>query len=209
MKNSVELENRFKQALVAGVRLGSPLHVAFSLAFAMMMLAFGAGLVYSLAERGTLPDIMLNHLSEANALAQRGDYGGATEAYRRAAMVAPDDLQALLRLRTVAAVNEDDENVWWALERALQVDPRDEAVQMLAADAYFEIEEYEKARQHYTAAVRLAPQSVDAAYKLGYLHVQLGDEATARRWFEQTLESDPDHMGARQFMISIGSEGRP
>ncbi len=139
-------------------------------------------------------------------MAQQGNYQGATRAYRRAAMVAPDDLEALLRLHTVASVNEDRENVWWALGRALEVDSRDAQVQMLAADTYLDEMRYEQALEHYIAVLRLLPDNTVASYKLGYLNVQLDDKAAARRWFEYTLAIDPGHTGARQYMISMGGD---
>lgn len=206
MNNSSPTEVPFKQHLIDGLHLRSPLHIAFVLAFGLLMSAFIIGFTYVVVARGTMPDILLNHLSEADRMAQRGEFAEAAIAYRRAVEVAPDDLEALLRLHRTAVINEDGDTIWWALERALLLEPRNPRVQMLVADAYLEQGQFELARQHFNSVINLAPETIEASYRLGYIAAELDELSTARRWLEYTLALDPDHLGARQYLISLGEQ---
>lgn len=189
-----------KQHFLDGMHLRSVLQTAFFTATLLFFSAIAGGFVYYTFEHGNPPDIMLNHLREADGLAQQGDYPAATVAYRKAAAVAPDDLEALLRLNRVALLSSDDSNRWWSLTRAHRAGPSDPRVNLLLGDAYLAESRFEKARQHYTLAIQLGPE---VSYKLGYVALQLEDKDAARHWFQYTLSLNPAHQNARYLLNTI------
>lgn len=79
-----------------------------------------------------------------------------------------------------AAMDEADRN------------PRDFAAQMKAADAFYNMESYDKAVVYLNRALALKPKDVDALTLMGNAKYDTGDFASAATFYERSLAQRPD-----------------
>ena len=160
------------------------------------------GLGVHLVQHRTLPGIMLDHLQEGDALFAAGEFGAAVDTYRGAAVLAPDDLEALLRLYSAAIRVGDTENVWWALRRAVAMVPGDARVLYWLGEAYLDENKPDAALAAYERAFAASPLA-EFAYKVGVVHQQQGRSAAAIEWFERALALDSNHANARTYLSMV------
>lgn len=191
-----------RQNLADGLHLRSPLQVMFAAAVGLIMACLLVGLGVHLVQYRTPPGIMLDHLAEADALFAAGEFSAAVDTYRGAAVLAPDDLEALLRLHSAAIRAGDTENVWWALRRAVAIVPGDARVLYWLGEAYLDDNKPDAALVAYQRAFAASPFA-EFAYKIGLVHQQQGRSAAAIEWFERALALDPDHANARTYLTMM------
>jgi tetratricopeptide (TPR) repeat protein len=71
------------------------------------------------------------------------------------------------------------------------------------ADAYFELENWQLAKQSYEKAAELNPKSFSAAYNVGLCYVKLGFYRDGARWYEEALKRDPNNAKRADILRSI------
>ena len=191
-----------RQNLSDGLRLRSPLQVMFVAGVGLFIACVMAGLGTYLVQQRTLPDILLNHLQEGDALVTAGNFGAAVDAYRTAALLIPDDVEALLRLHSAANRAGDAESVWWALSRAFALVPGDVRVLYGLGEAHLDDGQLQLALVSFERAFAAAPVA-ELAYKVGFVHQQQGHSAEAIEWLERALMIDADHANARALLSSL------
>ncbi len=68
---------------------------------------------------------------------------------------------------------------------------------------------FKQAMQHYTMAIDLAPELPEPYMYRGVLHMQLGNEAAARRDHETLVRLDPALAQELEYVIASGQEKQP
>lgn len=66
---------------------------------------------------------------------------------------------------------------------------------------------YDDALVEYVKALALEPENAEAHYRVGRVHVALGNDTTAREAFQRALARAPDHPGALEGMGLLHLEG--
>lgn len=76
-----------------------------------------------------------------------------------------------------------------------------------AAVGLREREEYEEALEVLQHLVDLYPSALDGPWQLGHLYREMGDTASAIRYYEECLRRDPNMMPARQWLERLRGGG--
>ena len=112
---------------------------------------------------------------------------------RRLDMAAPSHLERGFQLEQVGRV----EDAIAETERSVQLDPTLVRAHINLIILYGRTGNFEKAEQHYQAAVRLNPnQFPDAYYNYGVLLLEQGKKEEAEKAFRRALEIDPSYAAA-------------
>jgi len=83
-----------------------------------------------------------------------------------------------------------------ALQRALELDPRNSDIHLNLGQAAYHARDSARARQHFDTALRLSPDHVDAMFNLGVIALGKQQLDAARSWFERVLVRAPHHADA-------------
>ncbi len=76
-----------------------------------------------------------------------------------------------------------------------------------AAVGLREREEYERSLEVLEHLVDLYPSALDGPWQLGHLYREMGDTASAIRYYEECLKRDPNMMPARQWLERLRGRG--
>ncbi len=105
---------------------------------------------------------------------------------KKAAEVNMDAVKAQMDAGEYAAARD-------ALQQAVAANPTNAEAHFLLGLAYFNLEDYPKARESFMKALELEPARAAAVHhNLGALAYQTGDMETAVKEFKAALEADPD-----------------
>jgi len=121
------------------------------------------------------------------ALAESGALVESITDFRRAVVLAPDNMPAWYRLGTALLQANDAAAAATALEQARALAPESALVLAALADVSIRRGEPQEALALLTAAFRLEPEAGQLAYKIASVHRRLGHVAEAQAW----LERDP------------------
>jgi len=196
------LTTTLRQNLSDGLRLRSPLQVMFVAGVGLFIACVIAGLGTYLVQQRTLPNILLNHLQEGDALVAAGNFHAAVDAYRTATLLIPDDIEALLRLHSAASRAGDNESAWWALSRAFVLVPGDVRVLYGLGEAHLADGQLQLALVSFERAFAAA-RVAELAYKVGYVHQKQGHSAEAIEWLQRALVLDANHADARTLLNAL------
>ena len=83
-----------------------------------------------------------------------------------------------------------------AYEAALTIRPDSGGVRYKIAEIYFQLEEYENARDAFVAFLTLEPNNITALNYVGYISEKLSDYTTAAEYYERVLEVSVDNLYA-------------
>ena len=83
-----------------------------------------------------------------------------------------------------------------AYETAIAMRPEASGVQNKIAEIYFQLEEYENARNAFIAFLALEPKNIAALNYTGYISEKLMDYATAAEYYERVLDVSADNLYA-------------
>jgi len=112
---------------------------------------------------------------------------------RKLDMAAPSHLERGFQLEQVGRV----EDAIAETEKSVQLDPTLVRAHINLIILYGRTKNFEKAEQHYQAAVKLNPnQFPDAYYNYGVLQLQQGKQEEAEKAFRSALEIDPSYAAA-------------
>jgi choline-sulfatase len=138
---------------------------------------------------------------------QLGDHAGSEKDLRAAEQADPD----LTALQLELAVREEEaghpERGWRRLEDLLLRQPDDPRVLDVLAESYVGNQQWDRARPHLRALVRLQPDDAWARYWLAEAARQLGDIDEARREFTELLRRHPEHPQAARISEFLAKTG--
>ena len=83
-----------------------------------------------------------------------------------------------------------------AYEAALVIRPKASEVQQKIAEIYFQLQEYENARNAFIAFLALKPNNIAALNYVGYISEKLKDYAAAAKYYERVLAVSGDNLYA-------------
>ncbi len=83
-----------------------------------------------------------------------------------------------------------------AYQAAQAIRPDSSQTQHKIAQIYFQLEEYENARDAFVAALALAPNNIVALNAIGYISEKLNDYAAAAQYYERVLTISSDNLYA-------------
>jgi len=69
--------------------------------------------------------------------------------------------------------------------------------------AYFDMENWDLARQSFEKAAELNPKGTASAYNVALCNLRLGFTVDAARWFEEVLRRDPNHKDRQELLQRI------
>lgn len=118
-------------------------------------------------------------------LAESGALAASVPDFRRAVVLAPDDMPAWYRLGTALLQAGDAAAARAALERARGLAPESALVLAALADVSILQSEPEEALALLSAAFRLEPEAGQLAYKIASVQRRLGNVAEAQAWLER------------------------
>ncbi|MDB4969102.1 MAG: hypothetical protein JWN44_4791 [Myxococcales bacterium] len=132
-------------------------------------------------------------LLAAETLALDGDAEKARALAERALDVAEEEdeyVDALLLKAEIELGDGDAESAEATLGELPPVELPTAALELRAADAFLEIEDHDRAAQHFEAAGKLEPQNADPIYGLGLVAEARGDRAEMTAHFQRVRDLD-------------------
>jgi tetratricopeptide (TPR) repeat protein len=145
--------------------------------------------------------------SYAVALAWSGNHSQAIAEYRTALELQPDHVRSRLGLAETLGWTRDFAGALAEYRRALELTTnlRERsrahagAAQVLAWQG-----ELPQALAEYGRALEANPRNTDALYGMAEVHEWRREYSAAKRLYEQILQFDPDHSGAKQKLLQLG-----
>ncbi|HEY0777591.1 MAG TPA: tetratricopeptide repeat protein, partial [Gemmatirosa sp.] len=107
-----------------------------------------------------------------------------------------------------AALRRDDAEALQGVMRAIAERPELAPAHRLLGELLYRAGQFDKARDAYAAATRVAPgESATAWARLGTLALRAGDRESARHAWERACSLRPDHPTARANLEALGRSG--
>jgi tetratricopeptide (TPR) repeat protein len=144
------------------------------------------------------------HREIAGVLNRRGVYQEALSHAREATALYPSDAwafsaqaDALLGLRRFQeAINASNQAIRLS-------DGKHATMHFKLGSAYFEVENWEFARQSFEKAAQLDAKDDAAAYNVALCFARLGFTLDAAKWFEEVLRRNPNHPDRQEILRRI------
>lgn len=152
------------------------------------------------AEGGDSTDL---YLSQAKWFWRKGDYQQATGAYREAAMLDPESLQAYLGLTLVQLARGDLSAAGESASRAREISPDDPRSEYVTALLEYQSGEYRLARQRLQRILSAAPSDLRSGLLLGSVYLMENKLDAAERHVSLFIEENPELMPARRLLAQI------
>jgi tetratricopeptide (TPR) repeat protein len=143
--------------------------------------------------------------TQALEMIARGDYPGAIsllEAEGPSAGNASLYAQALLG-RAEEVMASEPEVARGLLEKATAADPKNVQAHVQLGHLQTRSKAYPQAIDQYQAALRLAPESVEALYNLGFIYAADGSPAKAEEMFRRVVALKPDFLDKALFNLAV------
>ena len=148
------------------------------------------------AARRLDPDLPAADVAMGATLLATGRGKEATEAFRRALAVNPDDFEAVLGLGRACESTHDDAAAEAAFQRAIALQPSSFAGYSHLGGFYYDRGRYAVAAETFRKAARMAPDSYRALSNLGGASMMACDHAAASDAFQKALALRPDNATA-------------
>ena len=150
------------------------------------------------------PYLAVAHREIASVLSRRGVYQEALSHAREATVLNPRDPFAF-HAQTVAllGLRRFQEAINMGNQAIRLSDGKYSWMHFNLGSAYFEIENWEFARQSYEKAAELSPRDSAAAYNVALSLARLGYYRDAAKWFEEVLRRDPNHRDRQEILSRI------
>jgi tetratricopeptide (TPR) repeat protein len=133
------------------------------------------------------PDYAFAHFGIGVVAAQDEDYRKAAESLRQAVRLDPGNFPARSALASALVNLNQPKEVIAVLEEPLRRDPRSEGF-FLLGQAYVQMQQLEKARDSFEAAIRKYPQFAEAYYRLSSVYTRLGQQDKSRQCIQKSRE---------------------
>jgi tetratricopeptide (TPR) repeat protein len=141
------------------------------------------------------PSYLQAHINLANLYFKSGRVDDASTEYKEVVALDPGNLGAQLRLAQLLAMKGDSDSALSLLTRLIQEHPDSHE-----AETGLGIVLYQKkdpaAREHLERALRMKPDSVNAAFNLAIIEEESGHPDRACQLYEQVLQYHPDDVEA-------------
>ena len=153
-----------------------------------------------------LPDDVPMMLNLAGALSEAGDLAGAEHWVQRSLDLQPGNETAYKVLAHAYYQHGEYDMALLVVDMAAVIGQVDADSLNTRGLAYLRLDEEEMATQHFTEAVALDPQQLQANLNLGYLAFRSGDYPTAASHFTTALAHHPGNLDA-QLGLAVAYRG--
>ncbi len=139
---------------------------------------------------------MADKLQNAIELHQSGDLIAAEQAYREILNNEPKraDVEHLLGIVLAQQQKYEEALIW--LERAVQEDPKQPALQNSLANLYKNLGNLDLAKKHYEKALQLKPDYATAQHNLANIYYQQSEYKQAAEHYRLAIQSQPNYADA-------------
>lgn len=161
----------------------------------MCLLPLFPALAQTVAEAVQMPVEQLR--AHAAWLRQERNWPAAIAAYQELLRREPHNAEDRFWLALVTGWSGDFTIAQQMLRELLQADPRNYDVRVALADTYTWQQNYQVALIELEKLDRDFPNRTDILLRLGQLHRWLGKDKTARQYFTQVLQHEPDNAAAQ------------
>jgi len=134
---------------------------------------------------------------------KRGIEEEAEAAFKQAVALDPGYVEAILTLSKLYMSQEKYEEVIELITHANEYNEHDPNFDWDLAKAYQEIEEYEKAAEHYEAASRVFLDEYAFLEEYGYFLLEEGNREKAKAMFEKLLVLDPSSVEIQDILFQL------
>ncbi len=132
----------------------------------------------------------------------------ATQEFKKATQLAPDEEHAYISLGHVASrLGRLDEGLAAYLKADALV-PNIPVVQVGIGNVYFEKEDYDQAEKAYKTALEKDTSYLEARYNLGIIFEKRGDYGDAAEQWQLMLDEDPNESNARGKLAQLYFRGK-
>lgn len=183
----------------------SPYRATFILTSTIFFGTVVGGFVYSLVQYGRLPSVALEYLSQADEWLRTGQTLRAVAAYRTAAIVAPDDDRALLKLGLAAYEAGLSGEAKEALRKVIAIRPTQASAYYLLGLIELKDGAFDEAIRLNQAAIRLRPDYAEAYTNLGTAWLRKGHPEKAIPSYQHALQINPFLEAARKSLDALQS----
>jgi tetratricopeptide (TPR) repeat protein len=145
--------------------------------------------------------------SYALALAWSGDHRRAISEYRSALALQPDHVRSRLGLAETLAWNKEFDAAIAEYRRTLEITTNLRERSRAHAGAAQVLSwqgNLPQAQAEYDRAIEANPRNTDALFGLAELHEWRREYPAAKRLYEQILQLDSNHSGAKQKLLQLG-----
>jgi len=137
-------------------------------------------------------NIGIAHREIAQVLNKRGVYSEALAHAKEAATLTPEDASAYDEMADALFGLRRFQEVVTAAQQAIRLsDGKFAWMHFRLGSGYFELQNWEFARQSFEKAAELNPKLAPAAYNVGLCYVRLGYYRDAVKWYEEYLRRSP------------------
>ncbi len=154
------------------------------------------------------PQLPGAHFAEAHLAVRAGDLDDALHAVEVALDRKPSWEEAALLKARILVSQKEPARAQEFYESFLADYPRAVGVRLGYARYLIDLKQWSKARSQFERVVRDNPADADAAFALGLLSLQIGQNEDAEKHLRHVLELRPDHDQARLYLGQIAENGK-
>jgi tetratricopeptide (TPR) repeat protein len=149
-------------------------------------------------------NLAMAHRVIADVLNDRGVYQEALTHAREATALASTDPWAFnAQARALFGLRRFQEATSASQQAVRLSDGKFATMHFSLASSYFELENWELARQSFQKAAELSPSETSAPYNVALCLVRLGFYRDAAMWYEEVLRRDPAHRNRQEILNRI------
>jgi arylsulfatase A-like enzyme/Flp pilus assembly protein TadD len=152
------------------------------------------------------PDNVLAQKRLAGVLAQVGQLEDSVREFQKLHRIAELDAKDWENLASALLLLERTEEALTLLDEALAEFPWQRELHVLKGEALENEDRLDEARNAYTRAIELRPESPEDYWRRGTVSLLLGDESAAERDFRESLERDATFSEGRLALARLLSE---
>lgn len=140
---------------------------------------------------------------KALALVNLGRDSESIQYFETAISLNKSELGPYQNLANVAERAVNLESAISVLNRALENTDAKDKVYNLMGSLYVKNQMYQEALESYSNLIQLKSDDTSALLQIGTIYMLLGDNKTAKLYFEKVLEIDPENIGAKNNLKSL------
>lgn len=155
---------------------------------------------------GEHPDFEPAYCNRIAAYTRLGDHGRAEELFYEAQNISEDCPNCFHHMAESLACRGLFDRAIYCWQRALEIAPDYPMARQRIAEAYWMLNQHEKAREYYLSAMRNDPGNAELIAEFGDLLVETDDLFAAAAKFRQALDLDPEATRAKVMLGLIFSQ---
>lgn len=149
------------------------------------------------------PENAVNHIALGWVYFQRGELAKALKAYGRAEEIDPDNMQLKFNLAMAKLQMGDFGEARRLMENYVAKNPLHGDGFYLLGLIYKEQKQYKKAVEQLEKSIEVSPGNTNVYFNMGEIYEFLGDVDAAVRYYQKTLDYNPQYKAAAEALIRL------